>query len=98
MKTSLTELTLQVVHKGLVGVFLTISFGFCERLIASPRPALIPVECESVLAHQKSQVMKDLLGHFQISMHFVSHHHENLGSHGLTDLVHKFFYCGPDHL
>ena len=46
MKTSLTELTLQVVHKGLVGVFFPISFGFCERLIASPGPALIP-ECVS---------------------------------------------------
>ena len=98
MKTLLTKLILQVVCKGLVGVFLPIFFGFCERLIASPWPALIPLKCEIVLAHQKSQVMKDLLRHFQISMHFISHHHENLGLCGLTDLGHKFFYCGPNHL
>ena len=98
MKTLLTELILQVVCKGLIGVFLPIFFGFCERLITLPWHALVPLKCESVLAHQKSQVMKGLLGHIQISMHFVSHHHKNLGSRGLTDLSHKFFYCGHNRL
>ena len=96
MKTLLTKPILQVVHKDLIGVFLPIFFGFHERLIALPWPALVPLKCEIVLAHQKSQVMKDLLRHFQISMHFVSHHHKNLGFCGPTDLSHKFFYCGPN--